>query len=120
MRKYIDLIETLLGESFTGNVEKTGSLNGINYDQVHGLGQVPNNENVDYMGFSAIMKPSAFLSLAAPRDFKERSSIEHIMDVIKSGGAIGSPFFTDQFCRRGQSCGQRTRRANSLRGNSPS
>jgi len=59
-------------------------------DNVEGLGSVPYNQNVDYFGLRVMMKPSTFLNLALP--LKEPRSVEHIMQHMKNGGALGAPF----------------------------
>jgi len=59
-------------------------------DNVEGLGSVPYNQNVDYFGLRVMMKPSTFLSLALP--LNEPRSVEHIMQHMKDGGALGAPF----------------------------
>ena len=59
-------------------------------DNVEGLGSVPYNQNVDYFGLRVLMKPSTFLSLALP--LNKPRSVEHIMQHMKNGGALGAPF----------------------------
>ena len=59
-------------------------------DNVEGLGSVPYNQNVDYFGLRVMMKPSTFLSLALP--LNKPRSVEHIMQHMKNGGALGAPF----------------------------
>ena len=59
-------------------------------DNVEGLGSVPYNQNVDYMGLRVMMKPSTFLKLALP--LKEPRSVDHIVNHLQQGGALGAPF----------------------------
>ena len=59
-------------------------------DNKNGLGAVPYNQEVDYMGLRVSMKPSVFLSLVPT--LKNYTSKRHFMDHLKSGGRIGSPF----------------------------
>jgi hypothetical protein len=80
--------------NFEGNVQRISELEGVKYDQEHGLGQVPDNQNVKYLGFAVQMSADQFLKLAANRDFNKSSSVEHIIEHIKNGGAIGSPFLS--------------------------
>ena len=62
-------------------------------DNERGLGRVPDNGNVDYMGFRTMMKPSVFLKLAKPlpEGYKSKDYPE-LVQKIKSGEGIGSPF----------------------------
>lgn len=61
-------------------------------DNVKGLGSTSNNQEIRYRGFTALMKPSIFLKLAAPLD--EPRSVPYIMKHIEQGGSIGSPYLT--------------------------
>jgi spore germination cell wall hydrolase CwlJ-like protein len=55
-----------------------------------GLGTTGYNANVDYRGLRVLMKPSVFLSLAA--HLPSPSSVDYIVQHMKDGGALGSPF----------------------------
>lgn len=57
-----------------------------------GMGYVPNNSNIDYMGLRVMMKPSIFLKLAAPLSRDITKSADHIKSELEGGGAIASPF----------------------------
>jgi spore germination cell wall hydrolase CwlJ-like protein/DNA-binding CsgD family transcriptional regulator len=59
-------------------------------DNVDGLGSVPLNQNVDYMGLRVMMKPSTFLELALPLEVPR--SVDYIVDYLQQGGALGAPF----------------------------
>lgn len=61
-------------------------------DNVDGLGSVPYNANVDYMGLRVLMKPSVFLKLARP--LNEPRSADYIAQHLEAGGALGAPFLT--------------------------
>lgn len=65
----------------------------LNIDNRSGWGATPYNTDVDYFGFSVMMKPSIFLKLAAylPVGDRERENIEKMKAHHKSGGAFGSP-----------------------------
>ena len=67
----------------------TKPMNEVKIDNVKGAGSVPYNQEVDYFGLRVTMKPSTFLSLAAPLNEKDNSEME---EYIRSGGAIGAPF----------------------------
>jgi hypothetical protein len=55
-----------------------------------GLGTTGYNANVDYRGLRVLMKPSVFLSLAA--HLPSPTSVDYIVQHMKDGGALGSPF----------------------------
>lgn len=61
-------------------------------DNVKGLGAVPNNQNVDYLGLKVKMKPSDFLKLAAPLKRSQAASADHIKQHLKQGEKIGAPW----------------------------
>lgn len=60
------------------------------FDDKKGLGAVPNNLNVDYLGLRVEMLPKTFLSLAKKSDTLK--SKEFIKNHILNGGKIGHPF----------------------------
>lgn len=93
MREFINII---LRESTTssGDPEGTMQIGPLYFDQVRGMGQVPYNQNVAYMGFAVMMTPSQFLNLATTRDFNETSNLTVIKSEIKNGAPLGSPFLT--------------------------
>ena len=66
----------------------------VHTDNVRGWGAVPDNQNVDYLGMRVHMTPEQFLKLAAPLAPHEAESSTHILDHLKSGGKVGSPFLT--------------------------
>ena len=71
---------------------KESELDEYKVDNENGLGSVPYNANVDYMGLRVLMKPSMFLKLAHRLD--NPTSVDHIAGHIEQGGALGSPFLT--------------------------
>jgi hypothetical protein len=79
------------------NTQKQSSVGNVNFDQVSGIGSVPYNQNVNYMGFTAMMKPSKFLELAADLDEPKQKSIDYIRKSIGEGKAVGSPFLQLDF-----------------------
>lgn len=90
-RETINIIERL-NEAVAGDVNGKMSLNGINYDQKHGIGNVGDNCNVAYLGFVCLMTPKQFLGLAEYRNFEEDSNVDFITKSISEGVPIGSPF----------------------------
>jgi len=60
-------------------------------DNVRGMGAVPDNQEVDYLGVRTLMKPSVFLELAERRNFFARSA-SSIANELRDGEAIGAPF----------------------------
>lgn len=57
-----------------------------------GLGGTPNNQEIDYFGFSVKMKPSKFLELAQHLGRPREETVNHIAKLIKQGEKIGNPF----------------------------
>lgn len=78
------------------SVQKSGGVGVSNTVKVSntrdGIGFVPNNDNVDYMGYRVKMIPSIFLKLAAPLDKDSAGSLEYIKGQLKGGGSIASPW----------------------------
>lgn len=66
-------------------------------DNVNGLGAVPNNQSVDYFGFSVQMKPSVFRKLAAPLERDRATSVEGLVEQLKAGRKMGAPFLIMSF-----------------------
>ncbi len=65
----------------------------LTFSASKGLGSVPNNQNVWYMGFVGFMKPSVFLSLALSDDGAQEPTSHELEKLAKDGYAIGIPFF---------------------------
>lgn len=59
-------------------------------DNSEGLGSVPLNLEIDYMGLRVKMTPSIFLELAAP--LGQQVSVDYIETHLQNGGKIGAPF----------------------------
>ena len=74
------------------NTETQSRVGDVRFDQHAGAGQTPNNGNVNYLGFTAMMKPSKFLSLSHKLDNPRPGHIEGLRDHLAAGNAIGSPF----------------------------
>ena len=64
-------------------------------DNKVGLGNVPHNSEVNYMGLRVKMKPSMFLKLAAP--IGTPTSVDYIETHLEDGGKIGAPFLNIKF-----------------------
>ena len=64
-------------------------------DNKNGAGAVPDNQEVDYFGKKVAMTPRMFLKLAKPLQFDKdvEKTILGLMDYMKQGNKIGSPFF---------------------------
>jgi hypothetical protein len=82
----INQLPTLSGATLEG-VAKVGN---VVFDQVSGLGAVPNNQNVVYRGFVGMMLPKNFELFAQRADRGEDA--KNIQQLIKEGYGIGSPF----------------------------
>lgn len=62
------------------------------FDAKDGLGAVPWNQDVDYLGFVRKMTPSEFLAQAATLHSPKDRSMAHIRETLEKGGALGQPF----------------------------
>lgn len=75
----------------SSNIEEVFRIGDVVFDQVNGLGAVPNNQNVVYRGFVGMMLPKDFSAFALRADRSEDAkSIVHLM---RQGYGVGSPFF---------------------------
>lgn len=63
-------------------------------DCANGLGNVPNNQNVLYMGFIVSMKLSVFQELALDDEGEQDKTAEWMVEKIKEGYSIGQPWFS--------------------------
>lgn len=79
--------------------EKTSLLSESYVDNVHGLGNVPRNQDVgelhqpeNHHGLKVMMKPSKFLDLAAYISREDAKSLDYISTELKNGKKIASPF----------------------------
>ena len=64
----------------------------VKIDNVKGLGEVPDNQNVDYLGLRVSMRPSVFLKLAAALPREQAESAEYIKQHLEKGGGIAAPW----------------------------
>jgi hypothetical protein len=67
-------------------------LDEVTIDNVSGIGEVPDNRNVDYLGLRVGMKPSVFLSLASKISRQEATSVDYIKQQLDQGQGIASPW----------------------------
>jgi pyrimidine deaminase RibD-like protein len=69
------------------------TINELKIDNVNGLGSVPWNQEVDYMGLKVLMKPSTFLQLSLPLNMgdEDRKTIAHL-EKEKDTRGFGAPF----------------------------
>ena len=79
------------------NTQRKSQVGKIIFDQKNGVGQVPLNQNVDYRGFTAMMRPSKFLELAADLEKPKESSLDYIRQSVDEGKGVGSPFLNLDF-----------------------
>ena len=68
----------------------------INWDSKNGHGNVPNNQNIDYLGFVKEMNVSDFLKLA-PKGFSNENTIPFIEEALENREPIAPPFFITQW-----------------------
>lgn len=80
-----------LGEklSYYQELEK---IDEVKIDNASGLGNVPDNSNVDYLGLKVKMTPKTFLKLAASISRDKAESADFIKTHLENGGAIASPW----------------------------
>lgn len=79
------------------NTQRKSQVGKIIFDQENGIGQVPLNQNVNYRGFTAMMRPSKFLELAADLERPKQSSLDYIRQSVDEGKGVGSPFLNLDF-----------------------
>jgi hypothetical protein len=79
------------------NTQRKSQVGKIVFDQENGVGQVPLNQNVNYRGFTAMMRPSKFLELAADLERPKQSSLDYIRQSVDEGKGVGSPFLNLDF-----------------------
>ena len=98
MKNFINITK-ILTESVVpeGSVEGKSVLGPVSYDQERGVGNVPNNQSVNYMGFAVLMTQPQFSRLAASRDFDESSSLAGLMKALDEHKPFGSPFLDVSF-----------------------
>ena len=77
------------------NIEDRFRIGDVAFDTTKGLGSVPMNANVNYMGFTAFMMPRAFLSLATPADRSEDAA--NLEKLIRKRAPVGTPFLLVDF-----------------------
>ena len=71
-------------------------VNELKINNASGIGAVPNNQQIGYLGLQVVMRPSMFLELASPLDAKsadERETIEYIKKNLDEKG-VGAPWLT--------------------------
>lgn len=76
--------------------EEDYKIGDITFSAKAGLGSVPNNQNVWYMGFVGLVKPSTFLKLALSDDGAQEPTSRELEELVKQGYAIGIPFLDIQ------------------------
>jgi len=64
----------------------------VKIDNVKGLGEVPDNQNVDYLGLRVLMRPSVFLRLVHSLPREQAQSADYIQKHLEQGGSIASPW----------------------------
>lgn len=72
------------------NIDKAYQVGKVKFDCEHGLGAVPNNQDVKYLGFVMMIAPSIFLSLAGQGD-REHTAQALAQEILK-GTSLGPPF----------------------------
>jgi hypothetical protein len=80
--------------------ESSSTEGGPKWDRVRGMGAVPNQQTIDYFGFTKEMSPDRFLSLVPPRDADEGT--ERVLAGVKSGKPVGPPFLQVKWEAKGK------------------
>jgi len=76
------------------------------FDSKDGMGAVPNNTNVAYMGFVAWMKPRDFLGLNPVRPTERAAdTVKAVTEAIEDGKPIGPPFLKVGLVEEGDDAG---------------
>lgn len=81
-----------LEEPSPSNFESKYRVGNIYFDNVHGMGSVPDNQNVDYKGFVSFLTPKEFLSLAANHNGQREESAADLKQAMSEGYPVGAPF----------------------------
>ena len=63
----------------------------VTFDPARGIGQVPFNENINYIGFTVWMTPADFLRLNPVRQVPSKVS-RYLDDALERGESLGPPF----------------------------
>jgi hypothetical protein len=93
----VRLAEILTESAISGNPQGIMTIGALHFDQKDGIGAVPDNRNVGYLGFACFMKPSMFARVADFRDFNMASNLKGIEAAIQDGKALASPFLDIAF-----------------------
>lgn len=68
----------------------------ITFSASKGFGSVPNNQNVWYIGFVGMVRPSVFMSLALSDEGQQEPTSHDLENFVEEGYAIGIPFLDIQ------------------------
>jgi len=71
------------------NIDDRYKVGQVAFDSEHGVGAVPNNQDIKYLGFAMELTPADFLHLAATGDRTETA--QQIVDLIKRQVPLGPP-----------------------------
>lgn len=74
----------------------------ITFSAKDGFGSVPNNQNVWYIGFVGMVRPSTFLSLALDDEGSQEPTSRDLEKFVDEGYAIGIPFLYINIDEEGQ------------------
>ena len=74
------------------NFESKYKVGNVYFDNDHGMGAVPDNRNVEYKGFVAMLTPKQFLEIAANHNGQREESAQDFKQTITEGFPIAAPF----------------------------
>lgn len=80
-----------LGPISPDNMMSQYKVGSVIFDNEDGLGVTPNNKEIDYFGFTVIMKIDTFLKLAANHGGKREESANDIKELLNQGYGIATP-----------------------------
>jgi len=79
-----------LQEPSPQNIAKTYRVGKVAFDNVHGMGAVPLNQDVGYLGFAMSITPRDFASLALYGN--RLHTAQKMIESMKKGTPLGAPF----------------------------
>lgn len=100
MRQFIDVVNRLCESVYPENIEGQFDLGPVSYDQRSGLGNVPDNANVKYLGFAVLMTPDQFLGLVT----KRADDIAYVTQQIENDMPIAAPWLSLRFDKNNLAC----------------
>jgi len=86
-----------VGAFTPAKAEDSYTVGNVTFSAKDGLGSVPHNQEVWYMGFVATMKPSMFLKIALDDEGSQVPTSKELAKLVQDGYAVGIPFLEIEF-----------------------